>query len=563
MKFSSLTFLSVIATAIATTAPFKIDFKIRRGSSKDSLTPEDEDTTPRFVKRDGSFEMILTNEQTFYMASLKIGSNEDVNEVLVDTGSSDLWVMSHDLNCVPVLNTKRFERSFGQGTGVLPNHKLKKRQLPAARQPERERDVIQPSKTTEENEEEEEDVHNKLFGSYTTIYITDGSFPSNFLSGPSTGSGSGSGSNTCTSYGSFNTENSDTFRRNDTFPFAIQYADGTHALGIWGYDDVVINNVTVHDLSFAIANETSSDVGVLGIGLPWLEVTSQYGYIYENLPIKLAQQGIINKAIYSLYLDTADAQTGSILFGAIDHAKYEGDLATIDMMSSSRQISVPDRIKVPVSGIYYSDSDGNNATIMSGSTGVVLDTGSTLSYVFSDTLRSLGRALGGTYDSTQGAYVVDCDLRSSSETLDINFDGVKTISVPISDLVLRVSRSQCMLGVLAQSSSSSYMLFGDNILRSAYVVYDIEDYQVSLAQISYTNDESIEIIGSNGITNTTGSGASSSSSSSSGSGSGSGFNSGSSSGSSSTTSSRGIADGLAVPVQGLISSILAWFYFVM
>lgn len=65
MKFSSLTFLSVIATAIATTAPFKIDFKIRRGSSKDSLTPEDEDTTPRFVKRDGSFEMILTNEQTF------------------------------------------------------------------------------------------------------------------------------------------------------------------------------------------------------------------------------------------------------------------------------------------------------------------------------------------------------------------------------------------------------------------------------------------------------------------------------------------------------------------
>lgn len=59
------------------------------------------------------------------MASLKIGSNEDVNEVLVDTGSSDLWVMSHDLNCVPVLNTKRFERSFGQGTGVLPIHKLK------------------------------------------------------------------------------------------------------------------------------------------------------------------------------------------------------------------------------------------------------------------------------------------------------------------------------------------------------------------------------------------------------------------------------------------------------
>ena len=267
---------------------------------------------------------------------------------------------------------------------------------------------------------------------------------------------------------------------------------------------------------------------------------------------------MINKAIYSLYLDKADANTGSILFGAIDHAKYQGELVTLNMQRTYRQVSTPVRIQVPVSGITYSAS-GDTSTILSDSTGVVLDTGSTLSYFFSDTLKSLGTALGGSYSSSYGAYIVDCDLLSSSNTLDINFGGNKTIEVPISDLVLRYSRSQCILGVLEQSSSSSYMLFGDNILRSAYIVYDVEDYQVSLAQISYTNDESIEIVGSNGITNTSGSGSSSSSSS----GSSSSSSSGSSSSASSTTSSRGGTDILTIPAHGLIFSILAWLYFVV
>ena len=267
MKFSSITFLSVLATAIATN-PLRIDFKVRRGTSKDSLTPEDQDSTPRFVKRDGSFEMVLTNEQTFYMADLKIGSNQDQNNVLVDTGSSDLWVMSHDVNCVAVLTGKRYTRTFELGTGVVNNLPLEKRERIDAHK----REVIKPSKTTEDKEVK---ANNKLFATYSTVYITEGG--GFFSDSPFVGTTDGSGSNTCTSYGSFNTENSDTFTENNTYPFLIQYADGTHASGIWGYDNVIIGNVTVQDLSFAVANESSSDVGVLGIGLTGLEVTSQYG----------------------------------------------------------------------------------------------------------------------------------------------------------------------------------------------------------------------------------------------------------------------------------------------
>lgn len=541
MRLNSVALLSLVATALAAKAPFKIDFEVRRGESKDDLSPED-DSNPRFVKRDGSLDMTLTNKQTFYMATLKIGSNEDENRVLVDTGSSDLWVMSHDLKCVSAPNSKRNERSFGHGTGV----KLNERELMQKR-----KNLYQPSRTIETDEEKEalEKIHNKLFGFgsiYSTVYITEGPGAYSTFSpfvGTEGGSGGSGGSNTCTSYGSFNTENSDTFKKNNTNDFEIQYADDTSAIGIWGYDDVTISNVTVKDLSFAIANETSSDVGVLGIGLPGLEVTTRYGYTYQNLPLKLKADGIIAKSLYSLYLNTADAKAGSILFGAIDHAKYQGDLVTVKMMRTYSQISYPVRIQVPVSKIDVESSSGSTTNILSSTTGVVLDTGSTLSYVFSDTLQLLGKALNGQYSNSVGAYVVNCNLADSSRTVDIEFGGNKTIKVPISDLVLRASKSTCILGVMQQSSSSSYMLFGDNILRSAYIVYDLDDYEVSLAQVSYTNKESIEVIGASGITNSSGSGTTSSS------------------GTSTSTSTRHSAGSIiSKPVYGLLLSLLISYY---
>lgn len=75
---------------------FKINFKVLTGNDRRDLSFSDK--TTYIMKRDSS-EMELQNRQTFYLANIKIGSNEDEVGVLVDTGSSDLWVMSHDLNC--------------------------------------------------------------------------------------------------------------------------------------------------------------------------------------------------------------------------------------------------------------------------------------------------------------------------------------------------------------------------------------------------------------------------------------------------------------------------------
>ena len=82
----------------------------------------------------------------------------------------------------------------------------------------------------------------------------------------------------------------------------------------------------------------------------------------------------------------------------------------------------------------------------------------------------------------------------TTSTLQISF-GKKIINVPLSDLVLESTYgTTCYLGLFEQSSNSSYILFGDNVLRNAYVVYDLEDNEVHIGQAYYTDDEDIEIV---------------------------------------------------------------------
>ncbi|KAM9892379.1 hypothetical protein OXX79_010058, partial [Metschnikowia pulcherrima] len=65
--------------------PIKMDFSVLRGNSRSSAT---KGAIPELVKRDGSAELTLNNEQTYYAATLKIGSQGAENSVVVDTGSS-------------------------------------------------------------------------------------------------------------------------------------------------------------------------------------------------------------------------------------------------------------------------------------------------------------------------------------------------------------------------------------------------------------------------------------------------------------------------------------------
>ncbi|KAK5035021.1 hypothetical protein LTR16_012015, partial [Cryomyces antarcticus] len=91
------------------------------------------------------------------------------------------------------------------------------------------------------------------------------------------------------------------------------------------------------------------------------------------------------------------------------------------------------------------------------------------------------KQLGATYDQSQGAAFVDCSLARNTSTVDFTFSS-PTISVAMNELVIvaGVSRGQpiCILGIAPAGSSTPVL--GDTFLRSAYVVYDLHNNQISL-----------------------------------------------------------------------------------
>lgn len=199
------------------------------------------------------------------------------------------------------------------------------------------------------------------------------------------------------------------------------------------------------------------------------------------MPQKLVDDGDITTNAYSLWLNDLDASTGSILFGGVDTDKYEGTLSKLPI--------------VPEQGIYAEfiialtgmGMNGNAGSLFDNETiAVLLDSGSSLMYLPDNVVRALYQTYNAQYDSSQGAAFVDCDLANQDGSLEFTFSE-PTISVPLNELVIvagyQGGEPVCILGVGPAGDSISVL--GDTFLRSAYVVYDLENNEIALAQTNF------------------------------------------------------------------------------
>ncbi|GMG56466.1 unnamed protein product [Ambrosiozyma monospora] len=269
----------------------------------------------RSTNSDGDDEFTMKNQAVFYSVDVSIGSNSNVVTVLVDTGSSDFWVMSSS-------NPYCIAGTGGDSQSTLGS--------PAASGSS---SADEPKKT-----------------GYNSI--------------------------NCSEFGTFDQSSSSSWHDNGT-SFYIEYADKTFAKGTWGYDTIQIGGVTIPDVNIAVCDKTDSEVGVLGISYAGLESTDSGSdaYTYMNLPLTMKSEGLISKLTYSVYLDDPDSETASILFGAIDQNKYTGDLALmpiVDVYGTGQPVS----IEVTISGMSVGSKKSNEKIeIASGAAAGLLDTG--------------------------------------------------------------------------------------------------------------------------------------------------------------------------------------------
>ncbi|KAK5017021.1 hypothetical protein LTR60_001429 [Cryomyces antarcticus] len=286
--------------------------------------------------------------------------------------------------------------------------------------------------------------------------------------------------------------------------FNISYVDGSGSTGDYVSDTLRIGGATLKNQQFGIGYQSSSPQGILGIGYPVNEVAVNRAgsQPYANVPLNMVQQGLINANAYSLWLNDLDASTGSILFGGVNSDKFHGSLQTLPVIKEA--------------GIYAEFVIALTAVGINGKAGsitskqaypVLLDSGSSLMYLPDSVANAIFKQLGATYDQSQGAAFVDCSLARNTSTVDFTFSS-PTISVAMNELVIvaGVSRGQpiCILGIAPAGSSTPVL--GDTFLRSAYVVYDLHNNQISLAQTNFnsTTDNILEISNSTGVPDATG-----------------------------------------------------------
>lgn len=343
---------------------------------------------PITIDKRGYVSSSLRNEKTYYGIELEFGSSKAKNNVLFDTGSSDLWVIDKQADCVEV---------------------------------------------------------------------------------------------ECKQYGTYSLQDSTTGEDLNE-AFSIHYADDSSANGTFVKDTVTIGNISVQSQQFAVANSSSSDVGVLGIGFTQLERTKDHS-TYDNLPITLKKQGFIGKVAYSLYLNSPSSKKGSILFGGVDHAKYHGELIDVPIVSN-------DSLDIGLESVAV-----NGHTIQT-STSLLLDLGTTWSYLPENVIKAIAIQIKGKFVDSLGAYVADCHHQYGN--LTFNFANNAKVEAPISSFLVpittfenskRSSSDNCVLAIFDDYGSST---LGDNFLQNAYMRYDLEERKVGIATVKYTNESSIE-----------------------------------------------------------------------
>lgn len=293
--------------------------------------------------------------------------------------------------------------------------------------------------------------------------------------------------------------------------FNISYVDGTGALGDYVSDTLIVGSISITDFQFGVGFQSSSQEGVLGIGYVSneVQVNRAGGESYPNLPQAMVQGNLITTNAYSLWLNDLDANTGSILFGGVNKDKYHGDLATVPII---KEYNAYYEFIIALTGVAINDGSSSTSFDSSSSlpTAALLDSGSSLVYLPNDITEAIYNNVNAVYDSQSGVAYVECSLANNASTLDFDFSG-QTIQVPFNELVLDVGSSggqpltfqngqdACVFGIAPAQGSEPVL--GDTFLRSAYVVYDLTNNEISLAQTNFnsTTDDIVEITKSSGV----------------------------------------------------------------
>lgn len=303
--------------------------------------------------------------------------------------------------------------------------------------------------------------------------------------------------------GTYAPTDSSTYTLVGTNQFSSKFGDGSSVSGDFATDIVAFGDLAVEDAQFGVAvniNNTSGfAISLMGIGYSYLESSATP---YPNMPEMLHQAEIINSRLYSIYLDHIDGGSGTILFGGIDTAKLKDGLTTLNLLPyKTKGSSLVTEFVVPVTNITVVNNDQAETILQANPNSAdaipaLLDTGSSAWTVPKAVYDSIKAALNGIVD---GSNNLVCSHRDDNIQIEVVFGGVTTIVAPASEFIIPIydpvtnepysapdGQPLCAFMIQpdldGQFGTQGFLTLGDSILRSMYVVYDLDNGQVSIGQ---------------------------------------------------------------------------------
>lgn len=294
--------------------------------------------------------------------------------------------------------------------------------------------------------------------------------------------------NPCATTGTFNAAYSSTFK-NISNDFSISYVDGEFADGDYGSDVFHLGDVNVTGLQFGIGLQVTSTEGIMGIGFNRNEVQVQRlrKNPYRNLIDLMADENIIRSRAYSLWLNdlgryatgianmkcpliSTEASTGEILFGGVDTAKFSGNLTTLPIDKRSGENEARE-FMITLTSVSLTDESGKSLTVTEPdfAIAVLLDTGSSYTYLPTDLAEQLANQVGAQLNEQIGVPIVPCDVRDYNGTINYGFSGA-TINVPLNELAVDAYQDDgspatfsdgtllCYFGILDSGSETSVLV---------------------------------------------------------------------------------------------------------
>ncbi|KAH8878607.1 acid protease, partial [Thozetella sp. PMI_491] len=290
--------------------------------------------------------------------------------------------------------------------------------------------------------------------------------------------------NWCKSQGFFNSSTSSTF--NNTGPDGSIVYGGGNVTFRYATDNVRVGSTKVIRQRFGVATDSYTEqFGILGIAPymypacsdPYCQAyLDKYAPRYPFFIESLVSQGFIASQAFSLDLRSIENPTGSLIYGGIDTGKYIGELEKLPIPSPSQTPDGSIRYWVSLDSV-----STNNALLSNGSIVAILDSGSTLTrlppYLHHAIAQSIptSQLLSG----NSGLYTVNCSMMDVDATVDFKFGG-KVIQVAYKDIIYIGGYQFCLVGTVP--AQDDFYILADSFLRAAYVVFDIDQMNIHMAQ---------------------------------------------------------------------------------